>query len=655
MKNINPSKAHLVFNNIGKNIWNTFRRIGEKIRKLIFLPRNWISHGRGRYSDLLTRMNNYLVHNGYSYRMARVKRKLKESFGSENLPIRTKITFPYIFLAIILTIAVSYVVTQIVFDTIEERFNNSLVEAGLITAESIVDTENSLLETERLLANIQGISGNIQQNDTHQLMNLVYPVAMNYGVEAIEILDRNGGNIFSIHHHAEDPIEEYTFSEGVVEIGNWEFVQPILKESIDDIGDKYAGVGAIDGIEYFYVSGPVYDENNNLVGIILVGNSLEKIASEIRENTLGQITIYDADGRTVTSTYRNPPENLTAEVDSVLGNQENDSGSRDLSIDGINYREIIGPFEARYDQDFGVIGTALPLNLFISSSSLTRTQIVGVAIVGVGLVIFTGFSLADRITNPLRKLMTAAIQVAEGELDTLIYPVGKDEIGVLAKSFNTMTGSLAKSKLEREEAYEKSLEGWAHALELRDKETKGHSKRVANKTVELSKTLGVEGEKLRYFYWGALLHDIGKMAIPDNILLKPGKLSEDEWIEMRKHPELAFEMMRQITFLDKSLEIPYCHHEKWDGTGYPRGLKALEIPVEARIFAVVDVWDALLSVRPYRAAWKQEKVLSYIYDHRGSHFDAEIADVFLSGEAANTKMFDSSVKVKDSTLISKTS
>ena len=136
--------------------------------------------------------------------------------------------------------------------------------------------------------------------------------------------------------------------------------------------------------------------------------------------------------------------------------------------------------------------------------------------------------------------------------------------------------------------------------------------------------------ELRSIRWGALLHDIGKMGIPDNILLKPSPLTENEWEIMRRHPVHAYNLLHPITFLRSALDIPYCHHEKWDGTGYPRGLKGEQIPLSARIFAVIDVWDALRSGRPYRSAWTEDKTRAYILEQKGKHFDPKVVDVFMN-------------------------
>jgi HD-GYP domain-containing protein (c-di-GMP phosphodiesterase class II) len=189
--------------------------------------------------------------------------------------------------------------------------------------------------------------------------------------------------------------------------------------------------------------------------------------------------------------------------------------------------------------------------------------------------------------------------------------------------------NLQRSNLDLSLAYDSTLEGWSRALDLRDKETEGHSQRVTEMTVHLAQRMDILEEELAQIKRGALLHDIGKMGIPDAILLKPGPLDDEEWEIMRQHPDYAYKLLSPITFLRPALDIPYCHHEKWDGSGYPRGLKGKEIPLAARIFAVVDVWDALSSDRPYRDSWPAEKVLTHIQKLSGSHFDPQVIEVFL--------------------------
>jgi putative nucleotidyltransferase with HDIG domain len=187
---------------------------------------------------------------------------------------------------------------------------------------------------------------------------------------------------------------------------------------------------------------------------------------------------------------------------------------------------------------------------------------------------------------------------------------------------------LQASNAELEIAYQATLEGWVHALDLRDKETEGHTQRVTTLTQSLARSMGVKDDALVHMTRGALLHDIGKMAIPDSILLKPGELSVEERALIQKHPIYAYEMLKPIKFLHPALDIPYCHHEKWDGSGYPRGLKGDDIPFVARIFCIVDVWDALVSDRPYRKGLDSEYVKKSIHEQSGSHFDPCVVKAF---------------------------
>jgi len=193
----------------------------------------------------------------------------------------------------------------------------------------------------------------------------------------------------------------------------------------------------------------------------------------------------------------------------------------------------------------------------------------------------------------------------------------------------SLFNDLQRSNIDLTLSYDATIEGWARALELKDMETEGHSRRVVDMTLVMARRLGVSGEKLGHIRRGALLHDIGKMGIPDSILQKPGKLTDDEWQIMRQHPVYAYDWLSRIQYLQPALEIPYSHHERWDGTGYPRGLAGEQIPLAARIFSIVDVWDALNSDRPYRKAWSTKKIMDHIKEESGKHFDPLVVDKFL--------------------------
>jgi putative nucleotidyltransferase with HDIG domain len=189
--------------------------------------------------------------------------------------------------------------------------------------------------------------------------------------------------------------------------------------------------------------------------------------------------------------------------------------------------------------------------------------------------------------------------------------------------------NLQQSNMSLLQAYHSTIEGWSRALDLRDKETEGHTLRVTDTAIRLGQKLGLRDEELKYMRWGGLLHDIGKMGVPDAILFKPEALAPEELEIMRMHPIFAYQMLSPILYLKPALDIPYCHHERWDGAGYPRGLKGEEIPLAARIFAVADVYDALTSDRPYRNQWTKEHAVAYIRDNAGSHFDPLVVNAFL--------------------------
>lgn len=221
-----------------------------------------------------------------------------------------------------------------------------------------------------------------------------------------------------------------------------------------------------------------------------------------------------------------------------------------------------------------------------------------------------------------------------------IYDIGKivyeDNIpnsitGVMVdiSKVKDLESGLRESHKSLKKSYEDTIRGLALTLSLKDDETQEHSQRVTDLSLQLARVIGFPEDQIEFFKYGALLHDIGKIGIPDSILLKPGKLTDAEFDEIKKHPVYAYNIISKIEYLKPSLDIPYYHHEKWDGSGYPKGLKGLKIPLAARIFAIIDVYDALTSDRPYRKAWTIEKTLDYIEEQKNKHFDPRLVDIFI--------------------------
>lgn len=234
--------------------------------------------------------------------------------------------------------------------------------------------------------------------------------------------------------------------------------------------------------------------------------------------------------------------------------------------------------------------------------------------------VLVGFTIRDTEKNfALRYIVTATSQ--------LLFITA-----VMALSSNILRKALQDANNHRQEVnemYEHTLRGWSSALELRDKETKGHTDRVTDMTVKVARAVGIKDEEITHIRRGAILHDIGKMGVPDEILLKNGPLDPLEWEMMKLHPVYAYNWLSSIAQLAPALDIPYCHHEKWDGSGYPRGLRGTQIPLSARIFSIVDNWDALMSKRPYHDPLPKEDTLAYIQAQAGKAFDPEIVKIFL--------------------------
>jgi putative nucleotidyltransferase with HDIG domain len=555
-----------------------------------------------------------------------IMKKLSERW----VPLRTKIILPYILLALALAAGVAYIGTQVVFDSIEERFVNQLIEAGRLSSEWMVREENRLLETLRLLAHTEGIPEAIKTRDAERLRELAYPVAVNSFEEAVEFLDLQGIGILSMHHRNGGSIEDYDFTRDNDDFQQRAFVQKVLQGQSDSDGDKFAGLALISRRDHFYVSGPIFDDEDNLVGVILVGKSLHTLVRQIWEETLARATIYGLDGQPIATTFLEAQALDTEAASGILVRQDDESLIRDLYVSNIGYSEIVGPWEVRRGDDIGLIGVSFAKNFLVRLTQNTRLQILLIVSIAFLLVIVIGFVVSNHISQPILRLEQAAFRVADGDLSVQVKPTARDEVALLTQRFNAMVSSLHRSKMDLVTAYDTTLEGWAKVLELRNLEIEGHSQRVTDLTLRLARAMGIDGDDLDHIRRGALLHDIGKMAIPDRILLKAGPLTDEEWEIMHRHPIYAVEMLHAVPFLRPALDIPRYHHERWDGSGYPQGLKGEEIPLAGRIFAVVDVWDALCSDRPYRSAMPPEEACKIIQQESGAHFDPRIVEVFLS-------------------------
>jgi adenylate cyclase len=391
------------------------------------------------------------------------------------VPVRLKITLPYIILALALALAAAFVVSQVVLDTIEERFTNQLIEAGKLSSDWMVTEEDRLLETLRLLSHTLGFSDSVAAGDAERLRHMALPVAVNYQEEAIEILDSQGLSLLSLRHITGGNLEDYSATRGEDIFYQWNFVRNVLEQRVEQNRDKYAGLARAPWGDYLYVSGPILDEQGNRVGVILIGKSLSTLARQIRQDTLAHITFYDLNGRPIASTLpliEDVGQVNSEFVSTVLERQDEASLTRPLVSASINYTEIIGPWEARaftgtsqisghpdmarhpdmagQNNDLGLIGVALAEMFLARPSQITRIQIFLLTAVAFILVIGLGIYIAGQITRPLLRIVMASAQVAEGNLEIQVEAKGDDEVAVLAHSFNQMVSGLREGSIYRD-------------------------------------------------------------------------------------------------------------------------------------------------------------------------------------------------------------
>ncbi len=553
------------------------------------------------------------------------------------IPIRIKFTFTYLLLATAIGLVGTYLVFRIVFENADERYTNQLIEAGKLSSEWMVGEENRLLDSLRAISHTQDVAQAIRRADASRLQELTFSLALNTGEETVLFLDAQGRPVLSMRHKPGGNMEEYLFSQGgEVTSPQWPFVDAVLQGKTDALGDKFSGWAEDPAAgTTFFVAGPVLDDGGNLAGVTLVGKTLPTLVRQMHAATLAQVSLYDQSGQPLASSLIEPVALAGADAAQVQLKRSDSSlvrdlGSvRDLTSSSIAYGEILTTWQARGGETLGLLGSSRAKNVWVSMSIPTRTQALAVLALALIAVSLVGINFANQLTRPLLRLVFASQQVSGGDLGVSVPPTSNDEIGYLTQTFNQMVSNLGRSQKDLQDAYDKTLIALSRAVELRDQETGEHVERVAEMAVTLAQLMGVEGDALTHIRRGALLHDAGKIGIPDHILRKPSKLTEKEWEVMRRHPQYAVEMLQSIEYLRPALDIPAYHHERWDGAGSPNGMKGEEIPLAARIFSLIDVWDAVRTDRVYRKALPEEEALIIIRKGDGSQFDPRVVACFL--------------------------
>ena len=491
-----------------------------------------------------------------------------------------------------------------------------------------------------------------------------------------EIFDAKNCALLSLNPNTGELVDEYMH-------GNWEFEKSSPHSSYDDnwlaldskriletsepFTDKKV-YGCSKSPQVSYISGVPLIANYERIGVLWIGRNEPIVEDEVQlladigelmasalyratqheltERRLQRITALHAIDKVITGSL-DLHVTMSILLDQVVRQLEvdaanvflHDAGCQILRFEnglGFNFGSLT---ENTFRLGEGLAGRVASDRNFIHIEDLSQTEI---SIVRKSLITQEKFVSYFGIPMIARGKLKGVLELFHRQplaIDSEWLDFLKALATQAALAINTadLFENIQQSNADLNDAYTSTLEGWVRALDLRDKETEGHTQRVSKRTVHLGRLMGICEEDLVHVRRGALLHDIGKIGIPDNILKKPGPLTDDETEFMRKHPIYSYEMLNQIDYLRPALEIPYYHHEKWDGSGYPKGLKGTQIPLAARIFAVIDVWDALSSNRPYRQAWPEEKIYRHILEQSDEHFDPQVVEAWVNAFDIPTK------------------
>ncbi len=375
------------------------------------------------------------------------------SLEQVRMPMRVKITLPYLLLALVFALASAYLVSRVVLESQQDRFINQLVKTGLQSQDWLVQEESRLLETLRLAANTQGVAEAMQAGDADALRELLLPVAANSQEEEIILLDSQGTRLLTLTRAGEGGTGGYTSSSGGADCAGWGFVQAVLSGQVDKEGDKFAGRGSGALGEMLYVAGPVSGPLGSRTGAVLVGKSLKSLARQLSQDTLSDVTLYDMQGLPVVTTLIGAGAGVMVDpqqVLDILARQDEASPMRDFVISNRRYSEIIGPWEVRGGNDLGVIGVSLAQSFLVRTSRATQIEIFVIVAAAITLVILVGVLLAGLVTRPLMRLVEASAEVANGNLEVKVDARGDDELAIVAKSFNYMVAGLQEGSIYRD-------------------------------------------------------------------------------------------------------------------------------------------------------------------------------------------------------------
>ena len=538
------------------------------------------------------------------------------------LPIRFKIIVPFAVLLVFVGIIGSAVATARLTDEATAEFDANLLHSSLLANQSVAQTEAARLADLRLATDTVGVAESLAAGDVPGLAQLLKPIAANVTTASIQlrVLDLKGIEVLRLHG-TRTGLPQVDVAEGSAFAA-----EPTVMKVLADEPDPVAGQRRVflsnqSSEPVLYWVGAVRTPGNRIVGAIMLGQALSEIAAAIQDSAF-----YDLSGAPLASALTSPPAVTPAVLQRISPQNTIAVNHREA---GHAYSALVSTWTMRGIQ-FGFLAVQLNADGLLSSVTEVRLILTLVFTGAALLTLLVGTATASLLTRPIDLLVRSMRAVSAGDLQHRARVTSRDEIGYLAQTFNEMTASLEEKTAALEETTFASMEALARAIDARDSSTFGHSARVAAISLEIADEMHLSASDREALRRGALLHDIGKIGVEDKVLRKAGPLNDTEADDMREHPRIGHDMLKGLRFLKPSLPGVLYHHERWDGTGYPTGLRGSAIPLSVRILSVADVFDALTSDRPYRQGLSSDAVIAAIRAESGLQFDPDVVTAFLA-------------------------
>ena len=539
------------------------------------------------------------------------------------LSIRYKIIVPFAVLLVFVGVVGTGVATAQLTNAAAAEFDAKLLHSSLQANQLLSQVDADRMADLRRATDTVGVAESLASGDTTTLARLLTPIAGNVPAASIQlrVLDVHGQELLRIRGSSEGPSPIDVTDAGAFR------AQPAVISVLAgaNAGERAAFLSDQPAQPVLYWVGAVRNTGDRIVGAVLLGESLTEVAAGIPGSTF-----YDLSGVRLATTLGAAP----VASEAVRRQLTADNAVRVNETLGGHYYGTMFNIWTIHGSQFGFLAMAADADSLLSLVAQQRLILTLVFTAAALLTLLVGTVTASRLTRPIELLVRSMRAVSAGDLHHRATVVSQDEIGYLARTFNEMTASLEEKTAALEETTFASMEALARAIDARDPTTSGHSARVAAVSLEIADAMRIPAKDREALRRAALLHDIGKIGLEDKVLRKPGPLSEAEADDMREHPRIGFDMLKGLRFLQASLPGVLYHHERWDGAGYPTGLRGKAIPLPVRILAVADVFDALTSDRPYREGLNFEAATAAIRIEAGLQFDPDVVTAFLTRRPA---------------------